>query len=149
MCRDEISKYSFQKNIFSLQKSLERIVEDIANEINKDVLIICDRGTCDGIAFLSDADWARLIATYDTTFEKELNAYNAVFFMPSVSVDYPELYINTNIRNYPLLNAQIENEKLYKIWKSHKNFHVINNHPTFEMKLEELLVKVKKVLDKE
>ncbi len=146
VCRDEITTYSFQNSIFSIQKNLERTFENIANEINRNVLIICDRGTCEGKAFLSKSEWIRLLTTNNTTFESELNSYYAVIFMPSVSVDYPNLYLNTPIRNYTLSNAKMENEKIYNIWKNHKNFHTISSYSDFNMKLKEVLEKVKEII---
>lgn len=144
---NKITAYSFQKSIFSLQKKLESVFEKLAKEINQNVLIICDRGTCESKAFLSQMEWIRLLNANNTTFESELNSYSAVIYMPSVSIDYPELYSNNSIRTYPISAAQKESKKIYNVWKEHKNFHTISNYINFDLKLEAVLTKVKEIID--
>lgn len=147
VCRDEISRFDFQCNIFSLQKKLENVFETVAEKIDRNVLIICDRGTCEGVAFLSRTEWDELLRMYNTTFKNELNCYSAVIYMPSVSINYPDLYLDTPIRNYTISAAQKESKKIYNAWKGHDKFYKVNNYSDFDLKLKDVLEIVKKIVN--
>ena len=51
----------FQINLMKVQMSLEDIFLDLAMSIDENVVILCDRGTMDGSAYVSPEAWQALL----------------------------------------------------------------------------------------
>ena len=54
---DAISMFEFQRCIIDTQLSKERIFERIANSMEQDTIILCDRGVFDNKAYVSEDEF--------------------------------------------------------------------------------------------
>ena len=59
MNEDEI--YNAQKGLLELQICLEDLIKKQATNCNEDSVIICDRGTLDGKAYIDNDNWLEII----------------------------------------------------------------------------------------
>ena len=69
-----------QQTVMDVQMALEDGVERILRARGKPAVMMCDRGTMDGSAYMAKETWEALLADRNTT-ETEIrdNRYNAVF----------------------------------------------------------------------
>ncbi|WP_256611578.1 AAA family ATPase [Vibrio ostreae] len=85
-CNNEQAIKMVQKTIFQLQRNLE----DIHKLQYPDRLLVCDRGSLDGLAYWpnSESDFFKQV---NSTFEKEIARYDAVIFLSQ-----PRLRVKTS-----------------------------------------------------
>lgn len=71
-----------QNTVMDVQMSLEDGIERILRARGKPAVMLCDRGTMDGAAYMDRAQWQALLESRGTN-ETEIrdNRYNAVFHM--------------------------------------------------------------------
>ena len=84
---------SHQKAIFNLQRNLE----DVQRKTNPNCLILCDRGSLDGLAYWPGAD-EDFFKTMNTTMEYELSRYDAVIFFETAAKAGQGIKSNNPIR---------------------------------------------------
>lgn len=121
-----------QRAIFHVQKEIETMVQ----EENNRVVMLCDRGTLDGLAYWP-TDESLFWDEVKTSREKELSQYAAV-----IHLKVPNLNLGYN-QNNPL---RIENEtealtidkKIEKAWRGHPRRFVIDSQEDFLVKIKEV-----------
>jgi predicted ATPase len=119
-----------QKAIFHLQKHLE----DIQRQIYPDCLILCDRGSLDGLAYWPGSD-DDFFQTMETNLEYELSRYDAVIFFETAAKSGAEIKSNNPIRTESEQQAIALDDKLQKIWSQHPNFNLIASSESFVRKV--------------
>jgi len=119
-----------QKAIFDLQKHLE----DIQRAANPKSLILCDRGTLDGLAYWPNSD-EDFFATMGTTLEYELSRYDAVIFFETAAKSGLGIRSNNPIRNESEQKAIELDDALQSVWSQHPNFNLINSSESFIRKI--------------
>ncbi|MBR9872732.1 ATP-binding protein [Vibrio sp. J1-1] len=119
-----------QKTIFQLQKNLE----EIHKVQHPDKLLVCDRGTLDGLAYWpnSESDFFKQI---NSTFEKELERYDAVIFFESAAVSGQDISSNNPTRYESLDQAAKLDKKLQRIWSKHPHFYFVGSSESFVRKI--------------
>lgn len=119
-----------QKTIYDVQKSLENIQECL----NPHKLLICDRGTLDGVAYWpgSQEDFFKAI---ESSFEQELDRYDAVIFFETAAKTGNEIDNNNIIRTESKQQAVELDNKLKAIWSKHPNFHFVGSNESFIKKI--------------
>lgn len=78
---------------FSFQMHLEDGVERIARSLGKPAILLCDRGTLDGAAYISKETWERLLRTkgLDPLRLRE-GRYDAVFHLVTAALGAESYY---------------------------------------------------------
>lgn len=71
---------SFQTNVFKLQTAKETLYESIAMNANMDVVILCDRGIVDCLAYLDEREQAEFLKRNAVEKRQLLNQYSGSFF---------------------------------------------------------------------
>lgn len=71
---------SFQTNVFKLQTAKETLYESIAMDANMDVVILCDRGIIDCLAYLDEREQAEFLKKNAVEKRQLLNQYSGSFF---------------------------------------------------------------------
>jgi predicted ATPase len=128
--RDSTSaRCAAQRAIVRIQIELQRI----AIEDGHAAMIVCDRGTLDGLAY-----WPRDAANYfdelETTHERELARYAAVIHLqPPTRADG---YTVTKLRPESAEQAADIDERLTAAWAGHPRTIVIPSNGNFVAKLE-------------
>ncbi len=116
--------------IFNLQKHLE----DIQRAAHPESLILCDRGSLDGLAYWPD-DPNDFFQQMHTTMEAELARYDAVIFFETAAKSGESIRSNNPIRTESEQAAVILDEKLKKVWSQHPNFNLVGSSESFIRKV--------------
>lgn len=119
-----------QKAIFQLQKNLE----DIQRATYPDCLILCDRGSLDGLAYWPDSD-EDYFKQMNTSIEEEFARYDAVIFFETAAKSGESIRSNNPIRNESEQAAIELDSKLQDIWSKHPNFNLISSSESFIRKV--------------
>jgi len=119
-----------QTAIFNLQKHLE----DIQRATHPDCLILCDRGSLDGLAYWPE-DENNFFEQMNTTIDEELARYDAVIFFETAAKSGENIKSNNPIRNESEQAAIVLDDKLQKIWSKHPNFNLVSSSESFIKKV--------------
>jgi len=115
-----------QTAIFNLQKHLE----DIQRATFKNSIILCDRGSLDGLAYWPGSD-EEFFKSMNTTMEDELLRYDAVIFFETAAKSGESIKSNNPIRNESEKTAITLDNKLQTVWSQHPNFNLIHSAESF------------------
>tara|TARA_B100000749_G_scaffold280223_1_gene275367 strand:+ start:69130 stop:69720 length:591 start_codon:yes stop_codon:yes gene_type:complete len=132
-----------QRAIFHVQKNLE----DIQSHCYQDRILICDRGTLDGLAYWPGSDEA-FLEEMNTNFEHELNRYDGVVFFESAAVGDISIEGGNPTRIEDLESARRLDKRLQDIWRKHPNFTFVPHEESFINKVVNGLEAIRKIVDK-
>jgi len=138
--RFEILK-AIQKTIFYYQKNVEEIYESQ----HPGELLLCDRGTLDGLAYWPDTQES-FFKCMNSTFELELSRYDAVIHFETAAAKGQDITTNNPFRNESNEAAVELDHKLKEIWKAHPNFHLVESKGSFIDKIIHGVETIRKVL---
>lgn len=119
-----------QSAIFNLQKHLE----DIQRATYPECLILCDRGSLDGLAYWPGTN-EDFFKTMNTTLEEEFARYDAVIFFETAAKSGESIKSNNPIRNESENKAIELDDKLQKVWSKHPNFNLVGSSESFIRKV--------------
>lgn len=117
---------AIQKMIFHHQKNVEFIYE----EQNPDHILLCDRGTLDGLAYWPGTQ-DNFFKTMKTSYERELKKYDAVIFFETGAAKGQDITTNNPFRNESNEEAIALDKKLQRVWKKHPNFYLVKSNGSF------------------
>jgi hypothetical protein len=132
-----------------LQRSIYRMqicLEEIFRAFYSDRLLICDRGTLDGLAYWPD-DERSYFESLGTSFEAEAARYGAVIFFQTAAVHGEDVKSNNPYRTEDSALAVRLDEKLQRVWTRHPNFHFIPTELSFMGKINHGLATIARVLE--
>lgn len=124
-----------------MQISLEKIFRDFYSER----LLICDRGTLDGLAYWPD-DERSYFESLGTTFEAEAARYGAVIFFQTAAIHGEDVKSNNPYRTEDSQTAVSLDAKLQQVWERHPSFHFIPTELSFMAKINHGLEAIASVL---
>lgn len=141
----------FQTNVLLLHMAREQLYEAIANKVhcsNNTVVLICDRGAVDCLAFLSHEEKEQFLKQNEQSYDALLARYDAVFHMKSVASALPELYsLESNFCRFESTEeAAIRDKNLEELWCKHPYYKIILATDVFEEKLIVLSSEIDKFL---
>ncbi len=99
-----------QKTIFQLQKNLE----EIHKRQFPDRLLVCDRGSLDGLAYWPGTE-SDFFKDVNSTFDHEIARYDAVIFFESAAATGHDISSNNPVRSESSEQAIQLDKKLQKI----------------------------------
>lgn len=143
--KDIVGVQHQQRAIYFTQRELESLV---LTE-NPDRLLICDRGSLDGIAYWpGPGPGTDFIATVSSTMEKEIARYDWVLHLDTAPASYYDLA--NPLRNESFDEAWKLNEKIKDAWAKHPRRFVIDNHKSghFLEKLQRALQVIELIIAK-
>jgi predicted ATPase len=117
-----------QRAIFHVQRELETV----ALESRKAAVVLCDRGTLDGLAYWPGSRQS-FLDEFGIDFEQELNRYSAV-----VHVEVPALawgYEKNRIRRENVSEAQQIDQRIARAWREHPRVMTVGAQAGFLDKL--------------
>ena len=101
---------------------------NLAGTTGESSVLLCDRGTCDGKAYVNKATWEELLATRSLDSEVELREgrYNAVFHLVTAAAGAEPFYTlaNNMARRESAPEAIMIDEKTQQA----VNYSVLRNH---------------------
>ncbi len=133
-----------QKAIFLLQRELESL---IVGE-NPDRLIVCDRGSLDGVAYWPGPGPATdFLTAVGSSFEEEVLRYDWIIHLDTAPASYYDL--SNPLRNESFEEAWKLNDRVKQAWAHHPQRFVIDNHEAghFFDKLQRALLVVEKIIE--
>lgn len=133
---------AIQKTIFYHQRN----VEEIYCAQNHGKILLCDRGTLDGLAYWPDTHES-FFSTMKTDLESELSNYDAVIFFETAAKSGDDISTNNPHRNESNELAVELDEKLQEVWKNHPNFYLVKSEGSFVQKIMNGIDAIKKVIE--
>ena len=132
-----------------LQLEKEKIFEAAAATMKAEkVLIVCDRGTLDNKAYMTEEEFL-LAADSVGSNEVELrDGYGAVFHLVTAAKGAEEFYTceNNRARTETPEQARAIDDKIIAAWTGHPHFRVIGNDGDFEVKMKSLIKEISSFL---
>lgn len=119
-----------QKTIYQLQKNLE----DIHQIQYPDRLLVCDRGSLDGLAYWPGAE-DEFFAEINSTFEQEIERYDAVIFFETAAATGLDITSNNPVRKESSQQADQLDKKLQDIWSKHPHYYFVGSSDSFVRKI--------------
>ncbi len=138
----QVSKM-IQKTIFQLQKNME----DIHKAEFPDRLLVCDRGSLDGLAYWPDTE-SDFFKHVNSTFEQEIARYDAVIFFESAASTGHDISSNNPVRNESSKQAAQLDQKLQKIWSRHPQYYFVASSESFVRKIMFGIMTLENVLNR-
>lgn len=132
---------AIQKIIFDHQKNIEYIYD----KQNPNKILLCDRGTLDGLAYWPGTEES-FFEQMDSTYEEELSQYDAVIFFETAAQNGSAISSNNPYRNESHEKAVELDLKLQKIWKKHHNYFMVRSKTSFIEKIIDGVNAIKKAV---
>ncbi|HEY4121914.1 MAG TPA: ATP-binding protein [Byssovorax sp.] len=131
-----------QRAIFHVQRELERL----ATEEGDARVVICDRGTLDGLAYWP-GDPDELLREMGTTLAAELARYAAVIHLKTPSIEQGFSHASNPLRIESADEATRLDARIQEVWSSHPRRLVVESTSDFLGKLARVLAAIGAELD--
>lgn len=147
---------TLQETILKEQLSAEKATLKLArNYPAENVVIICDRGAVDGMAYINPEDFEKVLRRCGySTLQDLRNRYTAVFHLVTAAIGAEKHY---NVRNPErtenVPQAVTQDRKTLQAWNGHEHLFILRNRENgvpvgFQRKLSNLVAAVCQVLKK-
>jgi predicted ATPase len=124
------ARRAVQTAVFHVQRN----IEDVQSVLFPERILLCDRGTIDGAAYWPNHD-RDFFEAMGTTFEAELDRYDAVVFFETAAVAGSSIEGGNPVRTESLSEAVELDRKLRQLWSHHRRFLVVPHSPSFLRKI--------------
>ena len=135
----------FQENLLTTMLQIEDTFFDLAAATDRNVLVICDRGSMDASAFISREQWEHILGRLGLD-EVEIrdNRYNQVIHMVSAAKGAEQFYSVEHhaTRSEGIELARERDTRAAEAWVGHPYVSVLDNTSDFESKINQLISKV-------
>ena len=112
--------------------------------VPRKVLVVCDRGFFDNLAYMSGEEFRQVLEKLNVTEEKLLAGYDGVFHLETTAKNATVFYGNANnaVRGETPEEAARLDDRLIEAWSRHPHFRVIENFSGFEDKMRLLVAEI-------
>ncbi len=134
-----------QKCQMHLQTVKEEVFAYAASTMPTDkVLLICDRGTIDNLAYMNKEEYAEVQAYMGETAVSLRDRYDAVFHLVTAAKGAEDHYTtdNNTARTETAEQAILLDDKILAVWVGHPHLRIIDNRTNFEEKMQRLLAEI-------
>lgn len=141
----------FQRTKILLQEKTEQLYVAAAKTMPAErILIVCDRGSLDSLAYAPKALWLDAIGQYGLTEQDVLDGYGAVFHLVTAAKGAERYYTTANnaARTETPEEAIRLDELTLDAWAVHPYRRVIDNSTDFEGKLARLCLEIERFLER-
>lgn len=139
---DAESVEEFQEDLLLCMIQTEETFFRLARRSERNCLVICDRGTMDAKAYMSEESWDRVLKRNSlNTFELRDNRYDQIVHLVTAA-NGAEDYYNTEdnpSRSEDLELARIRDQATGEAWQGHPYLETIDNSTDFDTKLKRLI----------
>lgn len=134
------SAFEFQKRVVAVQLEREDSACKQAQERGID-FVICDRGVCDGAAYLTDDEFVGALAANNLDRKAGLARYDAVVCLESVASANPAAYTcaNNEARGETAAEAAALDARMQVGWGDHPHFVLVPYCETFDDKVDAVM----------
>lgn len=137
-----MSMLQFQDFVVADQIHKEELALDAAQLVPEDnILILYDRALMDDKAYVSDEEFAQVIARFDgRTEERVLANYDMVLHLITCAKGAEFAYdLGNNARTESIEFAREMDDRTLRAWSAHPNLRIIDNDANFNNKIERAL----------
>jgi len=145
----EEGQIAMQYNLLRTQLHLEDSLANLARATGKPAVILCDRGTMDGRAYVSDRVWQAVLAKTEATNVALRDArYDAVLHMVTAAIGAVAHYglENNATRSESVKEAAALDRKTAKCWVGHPRVETFDNSTHFEGKIQRVIRSVSHIV---
>lgn len=146
----KITPFEFQRCIFNMQLEKEKMYERIANSLEQNTIILCDRGVFDNKAYVSDEEFAVYVEENNLNEMELYNSYDMVIHLVTAAKGAIENYTtdNNTARMETAEEAIDLDNRTLNAWLGHKKLEIIDNEGTFDEKLNNTIKVIYELLGK-
>ena len=144
-----MSMLAFQDFVIADQIHKEQLALKAAEVVDEEnILIIYDRALMDDKAYISDEEFAEVIARFDgRTEETVLANYDAVIHLVTCAKGAEFAYnLGNAARTESLEYAREMDDRTLRAWSGHPNLRIIDNSENFEEKMNRAVREIYRVL---
>lgn len=148
----ELSLEGFQDLIMKtqifLEDSTEQAIRNNKTSLYKEddkVLIVCDRGICDGAAYVDKDMFESLLANNNLSLQRAFARYDAVFHLVTAADGASRYYslVGNKARSETKEQAVALDKKTQNAWVGHPHLRIIDNKRlSFRQKLQKLMAEI-------
>lgn len=138
---NKLELLKFQEIILKYQLYKEGLVDFVSEncEIDKDIVIVYDRGIIDNKAYIGQRDFDSLLNKYNLNELDILDKYDLVIHLETAAKGNDYTKENNKARSESELEAIELDTKTYDAWKLHKNLVRVKCYDKFEDKQSRIL----------
>ena len=132
----------YQKCQMLLQLQKEQVFEQAAATMSNDkILIVCDRGELDNKAYMTEEEFANVLAFLGKNEAELRDSYDAIFHLVTAAKGAEEFYTleNNGARIETPEQAAALDDKFIAAWTGHPYLRVVDNRSDFEDKMRHLI----------
>lgn len=146
---ENVGLENFQSILFERSLNKEKTALDAARYMNKDTIILYDRGLLDTKAYMPEEIFNSIIEKYHITQMHILYRYDAVFHLVTSADGAEEFYTlkNNDARSETPEEARVLDRKTKEAWVEHPHLRIIDNSTDFEGKINRLLDEILSFID--
>ena len=148
---DCMSMLAFQDFVIADQLHKEKLALNAAQVVPEDnILIIYDRALMDDKAYITDEEFAQVLAKFDGRTEASVLAgYDAVLHLVTCAKGAEFAYdLGNAARTESLEYAREMDDRTLRAWRGHPNLHIIDNSVNFEDKINRAIIEIYRLLGK-
>lgn len=138
----------FQSCVLDFQLEKEAMFDRAASEMPFDkILIVCDRGTLDGKAYISKKDFNYMLKSKGLSETKLKDSYDAVFHLVTAAKGAKKFYnLDNEARTESVEDAARADDLVMAAWTGHSHLRIIDNSTDFDEKMRRLMREIALVL---
>lgn len=136
---------NFQAQLLGIILALEDGFHAIAQAIGRPSILLCDRGTMDGAAYLPPDAWAAILDDHNfTPVRLRDRRYDAVIHLVTAADGAEAFYTTENnaVRSESPEKARLLDERVRNAWVGHPILRVIDNSTDFAGKIDRVVAAV-------
>lgn len=147
---NSIASIEFQKQVITLQLTLETLANQTANLDTKNTIILCDRGIMDDKAYVDSKEWKFLLKEFSTKELDLMSRYDLVLHLRTAALGKEEFYTldNNSARTETPQEAIEKDQKTLDGWLGHEKLKIIGNETSFEDKIQLVVSEIYHSLNK-
>ena len=140
----------FQKQVITLQLTLEQLAEETAKQSKHPTIILCDRGMLDDKAYVTKKEWQALLKDFSSKEFDLMNRYDLVIHLRTAALGKEEFYTldNNSARTETAEEAREKDKKTLEAWLGHEKLKIIGNENSFEEKIKQVVKEIYGALSK-
>ena len=149
LTEDKAYFYQEEKATMQMQLYLEDRFADIAASCGKPALIVCDRGTMDISAYMTEDMWQAILMEIGTdTIRLRDSRYDAVLHLVTAARGAEKYFTNANnqYRSEGLELARELDKKVASAWTGHPHLRIIDNSEDFEQKIRNVIREISRLI---
>ena len=144
-----MSMLEFQDFVIADQIHKEKLALQAAEVVaEENILIIYDRALMDDKAYITDEEFAEVLARFDGRTEASVLAgYDAVLHLVTCAKGAEFAYnLGNEARTESLEYAREMDDRTLRAWSRHPNLHIIDNSDDFEAKISRAIREIYRIL---